>query len=127
MSCKPGIARGEARRFTLTITDEATGEPMNLAGVKLWFTVKLSAADAVPLLLKRNAAAGGDVSQIEVPAPISPTGIAYVIFTQVDTVALDVRSYIADVWAQGSGDAEPYQILTPFQFPVTDAVKREFP
>lgn len=52
------IKQGEAKTLTLTITDEDTGEAVDLSGATLYLVVKRQKSDTTPILARLDAALG---------------------------------------------------------------------
>jgi hypothetical protein len=105
------IARGEQRNVTMTITDQTTGEPVNLAGAIVTFTAKHSLRDAEDPVIAKSSNDG----EISLPddgddPPEDPTGQAIVEFLEEDTNAMSdsgmTDELVYQLWAEFPNDDE---------------------
>ncbi len=71
--------RGDTRYYTITMTNQATGEPISVDGGKLTITFKVNKAD-----LDEDAALQVVTLGVE-PDPIIPLGIINAVLTDTDT------------------------------------------
>lgn len=107
---------GDDRTLALTVSyDPIVGTPVNLAGAKLWFTVKskLTDTDADAVIQKRNTAAGGSDAEIKIIDEAG--GDAEIYLVPEDTVPEDAAPvapgiYVFDVQAILSG-GKTYTVL----------------
>lgn len=119
------VPRGSNKTFELTLTDHL-GALLNLTGAKLYFSVKLRTADQSAVLRKRNTAAGGSDSEIEVLAQSGATlGKAKLKFIPADTETLPLDGYLCDLWVITSG-GERAPALEPQEFKVAARVSSDF-
>jgi len=84
------------RDLLVTVSDD-DGDPKDLTGAKIWFTVKekLTDSDANAKIQKRNTAAGGGPTEIEVTNPTG--GQCEVHLVPADTEDLDPATYHYDI------------------------------
>ena len=96
--------RGNDRSLRASINAEGTGDPTDLTGAKVWFTVKerLSDLDAAAVIQKKNTAAGGSAAEIEIVD--APGGQVLIYIDPEDTDAVPAATYSFDVKVElGSG------------------------
>lgn len=116
MGCKAGsdlcLMRGEDAIIEVTVTDE-DGEPQDITGWKLFFSIKRYLDDADPLVLKRNTAAGGGDGQILALTQSGATLGQFKVFVdRADTVAMDIAGHRYDAWVVVP-TGESYALFAP--------------
>lgn len=108
------IVRGTSKTLSLKVKD-AAGNPVNLTGATVYFTVKQKAKDKYSLIQKIST----DIAQVEIPNPTD--GIAKIYISPEDTVSLATTRYMFDVWViLSSGDR--YVVVAPSVFEVKDSI-----
>jgi hypothetical protein len=108
------IIRGTSKTLSLTVKD-AAGNPVDLTGSTLYFTVKRKAKDKYALIQKIST----DIAQIEIPNPTD--GIAKIYITPEDTTSLATTRYMFDVLIILSS-GERYVVVAPSVFEVKDGI-----
>jgi hypothetical protein len=108
------IVRGTSRTLSLKVKD-ADGNPVNLTGATVYFTVKQKAKDKYWLIQKIST----DIAQVEIPNPTD--GIAKIYLVPEDTVSLATTRYMFDVWVILSS-GERYVVVAPSVFEVKDSI-----
>jgi hypothetical protein len=108
------VIRGSSKTFQLTVTDQ-DGNVVNLTGATIYFTVKRNIKDVEWVIQKKST----DVTQINITQPID--GIAQIYLQPGDTVNLDPKDYIFDVWVVLSS-GQQYPVVTPTTFEVEAGV-----
>lgn len=94
--------RNEDVTLTETVLD-ASGNPRNLTGAKLWFEAAAS-YDATPIFTRKNTTAGGDDTQVEVLAQSGATlGQCVLKLPRTLTASLPSRAYDAAWWIEVGG------------------------
>jgi hypothetical protein len=109
------IYRGSSKTLELTVYGD-DGQPIDLTGARIVFSVKADASDRNTLIQKDSAASA---EQAEVYTPRS--GIARVYLNPTDTTSLDPSEYVFDVWAVLSS-GKRYPVIRPSVFEVLEAV-----
>jgi hypothetical protein len=108
--------RGTSKILSLTVTD-SSGDPYDLTGATIWFSLKKKVSDSVPLIQKRS----------DNPAQAAITsakgGLAEVYLIPSDTYDLDVRDYVFDVWVVTVG-GDRYLVVGPATFTLEYTVTR---
>lgn len=85
------------RTLSVAVNYESTGDPVDLTGSKLWFTVKTKTTDAdtEALIMKRNTLAGGGDTEFKI---LDATGgLAEVYLVPADTEEMDPGIYTYDI------------------------------
>ena len=124
------IVRGESKTYEVVVRERDKAKSLvDLTGAKAWMTVKRRIEDATPLILKRNAAAGGDITQAEILMPqslVANKGRLRFNFSPSDTATLlDGADYVCDVWVElASGKRKP--VIKKRPFTVGAAVTTDF-
>jgi hypothetical protein len=141
------VTRGASRVFLLTVradlvtgdlsaavagVDQASpGNPVDLTGARVWFTVKNRVEDPAATIAKRNLTAGGVDNQILVVAP--QTGVTAgqfrVLLDPADTAGLDPSAtFWCDAWVQlpGGPPLQRYQVMANRQLIVSSGVTTAF-
>lgn len=118
------ITKGANKSFLLTVVDE-NGAAADLAGAKIWVTVKHRQSDAVPVISKRNTAAGGGDTEVVVSSP-STLGKATVLFVPTDTSPLsNLQAYEIDAWVE-LATGKRYQVVAPEAFTIDPTITTTF-
>ena len=88
------LYRGDTRTFKVAITDEVTGDPIDISGHSLWFTLKTAQTDAdVDAVLQVSAVMPNDVNSV--------AGIGFLTLESTDTDGLTPGRYYYDLqWVQ---------------------------
>lgn len=101
MALLPGITqpknslrmiRGTSKTFTLAVKDEE-GNPVNLTGARVIFSVKKTICEDYCLLQKDSA---HGVSEVDITEP--KAGLAEIYLTPGDTQTWGTGEYVFDVW-----------------------------
>lgn len=88
------LYRGDTRTLKVSITDEASGEAIDISGHSLWFTLKNDPADL-------DAAAVLQVSAVMPNDANSAAGIGFLTMSSTDTDGLTPGRYYYDLqWVQ---------------------------
>jgi len=125
---KFSVPRGSTKRFKLTTKiDDVL---LDLTGSKIYATVKERIEDVGFLIRKRNTAAGGSDSEIEILLPQTGagavTGQFKLKFVPTDTANLTPdKTYVVDVWVVTAAD-EHFQVVEPGGFNITYTVTVDF-
>lgn len=104
------VAQGETKTLELTVTN-ADGDPVNLTGATVYFTVKAS-RDGSALIEKDSG------TPAEAQITDAANGEAEIYLVASDTSSLDAGSYVYDVWVVLSGGAR-HQVIDPSTFEIT--------
>jgi len=94
MSYKIKMYKGDNEDIEITLVDE-NGDPIDLTGSSITFTVKENVADEEPVIQRKNEAAGGDDSQIEMTDPAN--GIFEIHIIPENTSSLTAKGYAYDI------------------------------
>lgn len=108
------LYRGSSRTMDLAVVDE-NGDPQDLTGSKLFFTVKLHETDELSLIQKTSDAS----DEIEIVSALE--GLARVYIVPDDTKTLMPREYVFDVWIQLPSGSR-HVVIPPSTFLVNAAV-----
>jgi hypothetical protein len=108
------IYRGTSKTLELTVTD-ASGNPVDLTGSTIYFTVKKCIEEQEVLFQKRST----DPLQIEITQP--KAGKAKIYIQPIDTSSLEIRSYKFDVLVVLSS-GKRYIVVPPTDLTVQLAV-----
>lgn len=108
------IYRGSSKTLELTVTD-SSGNPVDLTGAEIVFTVKCVEKDENPLLQKKST----DPLQIDIFYAIG--GKARILLSPQDTARLSPATYRFDVWVTLS-TGKRYVVIPPSDFIVERAV-----
>ncbi len=108
------VYRGMSKTFELTVKD-ATGAAIDLTGSSIYFTVKKSLKDPLPLIQKSAVSA----LQIELTAPRS--GGASIYLDPSDTQSMDSGNYVFDVIAI-LANGKRYVVIPPSVFIIESTV-----
>ncbi len=122
------VTKGESKTLRVTVKDSITKLPVDLTGCKVWFTVKVRVEDVGAVITKRNLAAGGDDTQIEILLPQTGTdkGRFLIYLLSADTACLDANlTYICDVWIELTS-GKRYAVIKKRSFVVEAAVTTVF-
>lgn len=85
------VVQGASELVDVTVS-KSNGDPQDLTGAILYFTVKIKASDQYPVIQKIST----DSTQIEIPNPTD--GKAKVYLRSSDTAGLLPRRYVYDIW-----------------------------
>jgi hypothetical protein len=121
------IVRGESKTFQVTVKDKNKAA-VDLTGSKVWFTVKERIEDVTPVIAKRNLAAGGSATEIEIllPQTNGQKGKLNIYLVPSDTACLKTdHSYVFDVWVELTS-GKRYQVIKKRTFTIEDAVTTVF-
>ncbi len=121
------ITRGESKTLRVTVYDRNKAV-VDLTGSKVWFTVKERLEDVVSIISKRNLAAGGDDTQIEIILPQTGAnkGRLYIFLLPDDTACLSSdTTYVFDVWIELPG-GQRYAVIKRRSFTVDPSVTTSF-
>jgi len=96
-ACSQEVIVDRNRDRDIKVTLQINGGVFDISGFKVWFSVKseLDDPDSDALIFKRNAAAGGDDSQIKITD--GPNGVLYVYIKPADTANMQAGDYWWDV------------------------------
>jgi hypothetical protein len=108
------VHRGASKTLNLTVKD-ADGNPVDLTGATLYFTVKRKETDASCIIQKISS----DVAQIEIASPATQ-GTAQ-IFLQPSDTNKDPGKYRFDVWVVLASGAR-YVVVKPSVFEIVPGV-----
>ena len=101
------IYRGDKRTFKVVCKDEI-GAVVNIAGASIRFSAKERVSDVTYKMEKKNAAAGGADSQINITDGVNGEYEIYLV--PADTQSLDIGSYEYDSELTTSG-GDPYTVV----------------
>jgi hypothetical protein len=120
------LTRGEDRTIRVTVRD-VDKALVDIAGGKVWFTVKARVEDVTSLIRKRNLAAGGADAQILITLPQTGTDKGrleiYILPADTECLKSDV-TYVCDAWLELAG--KRYNIVKRRAFAIEDAVTTDF-
>lgn len=85
------MTRGASELVDVTVS-KSDGNPQDLTGATLYFTVRIRESDEFPVIQKIST----DSNQIEIPNPTD--GKAKVYLRSSDTAGLRPRRYVYDIW-----------------------------
>lgn len=108
------MIRGTSKTLSLKVKD-AAGNPVDLTGSTVYFTVKQKAKDKYALIQKIST----DIAQIEIPNPTD--GIAKIYIAPEDTISMATTRYMFDVLVILSS-LERYVVVPPSVFEVKDGI-----
>jgi len=93
------LPRGSSKSYLVRVR-RVTGAAYDLTGALAYFTIRRSADDSSAVAFKRNLAAGGSSTEIEMlPQTGDTIGHMIVHLLHADTKTLDPRrSYVYDCW-----------------------------
>lgn len=83
--------RGVSKTLTLTVVN-LSGDPVDLTGASVYFTVKREIFDRVPVITKTTS----NVAEVAITNPKG--GIASIYIDPADTQNLDIHPFVFDVW-----------------------------
>ena len=110
------IVRGTSKTLDVTVLDE-DGDPFDLTGATIWFTVKKVISDEFAVIQKKS----------DVPAEIVITdaraGTCEIYLLPDDTRLLDVREYVFDIWVVTAAGAR-YLVAGPSTLELQNSVTR---
>lgn len=110
------IIRGSSKDLELVIEDDE-GEPVDLTGGQIYFTVKKHIDEVVPLIQKSSS----DAAQIEFTDPKGGTSRIHLF--PGDTYQLELREYTFDIWfINASG--KRFVVVPPSTFEVVAGVTK---
>lgn len=109
------IYKGQSKNLRLFVLDKKTRQPVDLTGASIYLTVKSKVASADVILRKTSA----DILEINIDQPLA--GQALIYFTPVDTLNLECRGYVFDVWVVLNTGAR-HLVVTPSEFIVKATV-----
>lgn len=108
------VYKGASKLLLLNVVS-ADGKPFPINGAKLWFTVKRTINEPLPVFQKQST----NPAEIAIVAP--DVGKAEISILPSDTQGLTTGTYIFDVWIElASGDR--YVLIPPSDFKVERTV-----
>jgi len=113
------VVRGSDRTFRLLVTDN-DGNPVDLTGATLYFTVKDGlSATAITILTKTSASS----AQIAIQNQLVPAtkGMALIYLVPTDTATQAPGQYYYDAWLK-TVDGKKVDLLPPSTFEIRAAV-----
>jgi hypothetical protein len=108
------VVRGSSKTIDLTVTNE-DGNPVDLTGSTVYFTVKRLVTDASPLIQKKSS----DALEIDIFDPRG--GVARIYLNPADTQNLALNPYVFDVWVVLSS-GKRYPVVGPATFDMLPSV-----
>jgi hypothetical protein len=119
------VPRGADQEFLLKYTLNKV--PQTLTGAKIWATIRHSGTSAL-LFKRRNTAAGGGDSEIEIVSPQSGDTLGHFRLKFVPANTADLapgRYYVIDVFVETAG-GKRYQVIRYAVFEVGAAATLDF-
>ena len=109
------IYRGQSKTFEVTIVDDS-GNPADLLGATLYFSVKRDLYDQTPIIRKTTATS----LEAEILIPTTQ-GKARFYLVPTDTIVSDVGKYIFDIWVR-LASGRVYPVVEPSEFNIKAGV-----
>jgi len=88
------VVKGESKNLPLQAFNNA-GSEIDLTSATITFSVKESVSDSSPVFTRKNTAAGGNDSEVEITS--ASDGLFLVKLSETNTLALEVKSYYYSV------------------------------